>query len=244
MFQTMRPGVDYNLTLSRTENRLTVLVMPKINELKDTAQHNLVPFTLTGTAEEIDRGFFPALHQPVARAAGLLTKMAEYEKQADKAAAASKSAKEEKNKTDKAAKEKKEKQEADAPKADMGTLFETPSVQAAPVPPAQQVPVQQPPLAPPIQTQPAAPAQPMPGFGMFGPPVPQPSPQPAIQQPPQTYPSYPPMPQYPQTGPGSAGTYPDYPSGAPLYNPADYAEIPDVHLTHVGQGMNHIPSML
>jgi PRTRC genetic system protein E len=109
MFQLMSPGVDYNLTLSRTDGKLTVLVMPKVNGLKDAAQHNLVPFTLCAAPDEIDRGFFPTLQQPLPQAAALLTNMAEYEKQADKAAASSKATKDEKSKADKEAKEKKDK---------------------------------------------------------------------------------------------------------------------------------------
>jgi PRTRC genetic system protein E len=250
MFQTMRPGVDYNLTLSRTENRLTVLVMPKVNDLKDTAQHNLVPFTLTGTAGEIDRGFFPALHQPVTRAAGLLTNMAEYEKQADKAAAASKAAKDEKGKSDREAKEKKD---AGTKKTDMGTLFENAPaqpVQPAAVPVAPVASVQEPPrtMAFPAeqpapvqlpQTAAPVPTQPMAGFGMF---APQPPAQPAAQQPQPVYPGYPPVPHYPQ--PAAASASPGYAAGDPVYNPADYADIPDVHLTHVGKAMSHSFSAL
>lgn len=118
MFQMMRPGVDYNLTLSRTENKMTVLVMPKVNELKDSAQHNLVPFTVTATADEIDRGFFSAVQQPVARAAVMLANMAEYEKHLDKAASNSKSAKEQKEKLSKEEKAKKDKHDGHLKKAE------------------------------------------------------------------------------------------------------------------------------
>jgi PRTRC genetic system protein E len=118
MFQMMSPGVDYNLTLGRTETKLTLLVMPKVNGLKDAAQHSLMPFTLSGTPEEIDRGFFPALQQPLQKAAGLLTNMADFEKQADKAAANSKAVKEEKSKTDAATKEKREKYDGFMKKAE------------------------------------------------------------------------------------------------------------------------------
>jgi PRTRC genetic system protein E len=107
MFQTMSPGVDYTLTLSRTETKMTVLVMPKMNGLKDTAQDKLVPFVLTGTAAEMDAGFFAAIRQPVARIVGLLTNMAEHEKQANKAAASSKATKETKEETGKPGKEPK-----------------------------------------------------------------------------------------------------------------------------------------
>ncbi len=118
MFQMMSPGVDYNLTMSRTETKMTVLVMPKVNGLEDKARHNLVPFTLCATADEIDRGFFPALQQPLPVAATLLTNMADFEKRANKAAANSKAAKDEKAKTDKDEKQKKEKYDTHLKKAE------------------------------------------------------------------------------------------------------------------------------
>ncbi len=118
MFQMMSPGVDYNLTMSRTDGKMTVLVLPKANGLKDEAQRNLVPFTMTGAADEIDRGFFAAIQQPVARAAGMLTNMAAFEKQTDKAAANSKGAKNEKAQADKDEKLKKEKYDGFMKKAE------------------------------------------------------------------------------------------------------------------------------
>ena len=59
----MASGVDLNITVSRTETRMTVLVMPKVSGLKAPGQNHIVPFTLTGAPAEIDQGFFPALQQ-------------------------------------------------------------------------------------------------------------------------------------------------------------------------------------
>lgn len=118
MNQVMNPGVDYNLTVSKNENGMTVLVMPRMNGLKDDAKHHLTPLTLRGTPEEIDNGFFAAVSQPLQRAAGLLTGMAEFEKQAELAAANSKAAKEQKDKESKEAREKREKYDKHIKKAE------------------------------------------------------------------------------------------------------------------------------
>lgn len=289
--QVISPGVDYNLTVSQNEGKMTVLVMPKISNLKDAAQTHLVPFSLCGTPDEIDRGFIAAIGQPLQRSAGLLTNMAQYEKQTERAASNSKAAKEAKSKEDKQAKEKGEKydkhfkkageQEAagdlsgaiqslqqarlhaaekDIKKVDdkiaeikaamsQGSLFEVeipqhgevqqaapaPEPVAAPQPvqPVQQVQPQM--QQQQMQQQPPQMQQPQPGYpGMFG------------QQPqqPQYAQQYPPQGYYPQGVPQQAqpGPIQPDPSFAPMdmpHNPADYAGMPDVHLTHVGEMMSH-----
>lgn len=111
MNQVMAAGVDYNLTLSKNENGMTVLVMPRMKDLKDDAQHHLPPLTLSGTPEELDIHFLAAITQPVQRASGLLSSMAQFERQADKAAAESKAAKDQKDKESKEVREKREKYE-------------------------------------------------------------------------------------------------------------------------------------
>ena len=108
-FQMMNGGVDYNLTVSRTDQKITVLVLPRINGLKDPGASYLVPFTITATPEEVDRIFFATLQQPVQNAAGILTNMSEFEQGQQKAQANSKATKEQKDKAAKDAKEKKEK---------------------------------------------------------------------------------------------------------------------------------------
>lgn len=114
MNRMMDTGVDYNLTVSKSENGMTVLVMPRINGLKDDARHHLTPLTLRGTPEEIDAGFFAVVSQPVQRAAGLLTGMAQYEKQAALAAANTKAAKERKDKEAKEIRDNKDKESKEA----------------------------------------------------------------------------------------------------------------------------------
>lgn len=107
--QMMSKGVDITLVIRKNEGNLTVATLPNTNGLKDEAQNHIVPLTISGTPEELDAGFFPALCQPIQKAAGLLTNMSQFEKQAELAAASSKAAKELKDKQAKEAKEKKEK---------------------------------------------------------------------------------------------------------------------------------------
>lgn len=106
--QMMTEGVDLTLVMRKAQGQLTVSIMPKSNSLKDGAQNHLVPLTLSGTPPELDAGFFAATMQPMQRVAGLISNMAEFEKQAQMAASSSKSAKEKEQKTSKGAKEPKE----------------------------------------------------------------------------------------------------------------------------------------
>lgn len=106
--QMMTEGVDLTLVMRKAQGQLTVSIMPKSNSLKDGAQNHLVPLTLSGTPPELDAGFFAATMQPMQRVAGLISNMAEFEKQAQTAAASSKTAKEKEQKTSKDAKEQKE----------------------------------------------------------------------------------------------------------------------------------------
>lgn len=107
--QMMNQAVDITLVIRKKEGLLMVSAMPKTNGLKDEAQNHIVPLTVTGTPEELDRGFLPTICTPIQKAAGLLANMNQFEQQADKAAANSKAAKELKDKEAKEAKEKKEK---------------------------------------------------------------------------------------------------------------------------------------
>lgn len=106
--QMMTEGVDLTLVMRKAQGQLTVSVMPKSNSLKDGAQNHLVPLTLSGTPPELDSGFFAATMQPMQRVAGLISNMAEFEKQAQTAAASSKAAKEKEQKNSKDTKEPKE----------------------------------------------------------------------------------------------------------------------------------------
>ena len=74
---------------------------PEVNTLKDEAQNSIVPLTLNGTPEELDSGFMQVVARPMQKASGLISNMAQFEAQANKAASSSKGAKEAKRKNPK-----------------------------------------------------------------------------------------------------------------------------------------------
>lgn len=114
----MAQSVDITMVIRKSAIGMTVSVLPKSNGLKDEAQNHIVPLTLSGLPGELDAGFMNAIANPVRKVSGLLTNMAEFEKQADKAAANSKASKEQKAKETKEEKEKREKYEKHMKKAE------------------------------------------------------------------------------------------------------------------------------
>ena len=112
MNQMMTPNVDITLVIRKSaEGRMAVSVLPKSNTLKDEAQNSIVPLTLNGTPEELDSGFMQVVARPMQKASGLISNMAQFEAQANKAASSSKGAKEAKTKESKEDREKREKYE-------------------------------------------------------------------------------------------------------------------------------------
>lgn len=116
--QLMNQSVDITMVIRKSATGMTVSVLPKSNGLKDEAQNHIVPLTLSGLPEELDAGFIGAIAKPIQKVSGLLTNMAEFEKQADKAAANSKASKDQKAKETKEEKEKREKYEKHMKKAE------------------------------------------------------------------------------------------------------------------------------
>lgn len=114
----MARSVDITMVIRKSATGMTVSVLPKSNGLKDEAQNHIVPLTLSGLPGELDAGFMNAIANPIRKVSGLLTNMAEFEKQADKAAANSKASKEQKAKETKEEKEKREKYEKHMKKAE------------------------------------------------------------------------------------------------------------------------------
>lgn len=116
--QMMTDGVDLTIVIRKANNQLTVSVLPKSNGLKDEAQNHLVPLTISGMAQELDAGFLQAIARPVQKTVGLISNMAQFEAQAEKAASESKAVKEAKSKETKEEKEKREKYEKHLKKAE------------------------------------------------------------------------------------------------------------------------------
>lgn len=116
--QMMTESVDLTLVIRKANGQLTVSTLPKSNGLKDEAQNHIVPLTVSGLPQELDAGFLQAIARPIQKAAGLITNMAQFEAQAEKAASESKAAKDAKAKETKEEKEKREKYEKHFKKAE------------------------------------------------------------------------------------------------------------------------------
>ena len=90
---------DLILTIRKTDDgTLTVAAHTRMNGVEDEAQHYIAPFTASGTPQELDTGFIPALAEPAVKTQGLLTNLKQYEKHLETARANSKAEKERKDK--------------------------------------------------------------------------------------------------------------------------------------------------
>ncbi len=98
-------GSTLTITVAKKGDNLIVGILPGNSLVKDNAKGRIVPLNLTGTPEELDNGFLEAIEAPVAKASGLLTNMASFEKAQEEAKAKSKMEAEKK-----AAEEKKKKE--------------------------------------------------------------------------------------------------------------------------------------
>ena len=116
--QMMTEGVDLTLVIRKANGQMAVSVLPKSNGLKDEAQNHIIPLTLKGVPQELDTGFLQAVARPVQKATGLITNMAQFEAQTEKAASESKVAKDAKAKETKEEKERREKYEKHLKKAE------------------------------------------------------------------------------------------------------------------------------
>lgn len=114
----MTEGVDITLVIRRSGGQMIVSALPKANGLKDEAQNRIIPLTMTGTPAEMDEGFLAAVSKPLTKASGLLTNIAEFERQTDMAAQNSKAVKEAKAAEAKAKKERKESYDRQMKKAE------------------------------------------------------------------------------------------------------------------------------
>ena len=111
-FQTiyglLAESTEVGINIRRVNDKLTVAVMPRHNELKERATDSFIPLVASGTPEELDGGFANIMAAPVAKAVGIMTNLKEFERQAEKAATKGKpkTAAEKETKEAKEAKEK------------------------------------------------------------------------------------------------------------------------------------------
>jgi PRTRC genetic system protein E len=89
----LKEGEMLSLNIRKNGDTMIVVVLPKVENVKDPAAEQLIPLNLKGTPEELDAGFIEAIRSPVEKSTGLMTNMAEYEKSAEKAAQESKAVK-------------------------------------------------------------------------------------------------------------------------------------------------------
>ena len=93
-FQTiyglLTDSTEVGINIRRVNDKLTVAVMPRHNELKERATDSFIPLVASGTPEELDCGFADIMAAPVARAVGIMTNLREFERQAERAAAKAK----------------------------------------------------------------------------------------------------------------------------------------------------------
>ena len=90
-FQTiyglLAESTEVGINIKRVNDKLTVAVMPRHNELKERATDSFIPLVASGTPEELDCGFADIMAAPVSKAVGIMTNLKEFERQAEKAAA-------------------------------------------------------------------------------------------------------------------------------------------------------------
>lgn len=102
--EIMGEGCTLTINIAKTENGMTVGVLPGNTLVKDAAKSKIVPLNINGTAEELDEGFVDAIIQPIAKTNGMFADIKAFE---DSQEAAKKASEMEK----KAAEEKKKNQE-------------------------------------------------------------------------------------------------------------------------------------
>ena len=93
-FQTiyglLTDSTEVGINIRRVNDKLTVAVMPRHNELKERATDSFIPLVASGTPEELDCGFADIMAAPVAKAVRIMTNLREFERQAERAAAKAK----------------------------------------------------------------------------------------------------------------------------------------------------------
>jgi len=107
--QCLTPQTSVNLTVHSQEGILSVSVFPKVKGLKDEAKNHLQPIVLTGTAQELDDGFFDAITQPIQKGSKMLADMKQFETSLALVETQKKEAQEQQKNVDKQAQERKAK---------------------------------------------------------------------------------------------------------------------------------------
>ena len=99
--EIMTTNIDVIITIRKVGEKLTVSTYPKCKDLQDNAQKNLQPVVMTGTADELDSGYFDTIIAPLSKASGLISNLKEFEDSVEKMKASSKQAEKDKAKLEK-----------------------------------------------------------------------------------------------------------------------------------------------
>ncbi|MCD8137185.1 MAG: PRTRC system protein E [Parabacteroides gordonii] len=110
--------------MKRNGNEMIVSVLPRIKDLKDEAAKKLVPLVVSGTPDELDKGFSAAISNPIQEATGLLLNMKDFEKSVSKAQGSSKIADANKKKYDQLVKKAEELEKSKKLKSAIACLSE------------------------------------------------------------------------------------------------------------------------
>lgn len=81
MYDWMTSGVDITLSLRKQENQLTIIVVPRANNVKNAQQKLFIPMTVTGTPQMLDAEFATVISEPLKKATSLLFNVKIPEKQ-------------------------------------------------------------------------------------------------------------------------------------------------------------------
>ncbi|MBL7942468.1 MAG: PRTRC system protein E [Flavobacteriales bacterium] len=123
--EALATGQDLIIAISKKGETMTVSVCPKADPAtvkKDDTVESFTPLVISGTADELNEGFFEAVKEPLEKSAGLITSVAEFEEEVVKKTESSKPAKAKKKAAapakpaDTDAKKKEEEKKAEAAK--------------------------------------------------------------------------------------------------------------------------------
>ena len=91
--EIMGEGCTLTINIAKTENGMTVGVLPGNTLVKDAAKSKIVPLNINGTAEELDEGFVDAIISPIAKTNGMFADIKAFEEAQEEAKKASEMAK-------------------------------------------------------------------------------------------------------------------------------------------------------
>lgn len=87
--EIMGEGCTLTINIAKTENGMTVGVLPGNTLVKDAAKSKIVPLNINGTAEELDEGFVDAIISPIAKTNGMFADIKAFEEAQEEAKKAS-----------------------------------------------------------------------------------------------------------------------------------------------------------